>query len=592
MKDGNGGWVEWDPASETAGPRLSGYAADGSAVRRDSVWVLLTDGYVANRDSLLEALGGSLSRSTCEWVADAIEAWGPQAAATAIAGPCSWVAWRPAEGCLYASVDRFGQRPLYWVERGSRLRIAVRSFPLSGLEDGSGVDLEAVAAHLYGLPPSPATTFFRDVRAIPAGSQLRVRHREVDIRRWWSLAPPPGDSTEGLVLGGRLTQKRRLDPAAPDTWARDLEALLTRVVAEHAGADGGSGVTLSAGSDSTAVAAAWRRSLPDSAHPLALLWAFPDLPAADESGAAAVVADHLGLDPVTVAPERHWPFALDAGVLATEERPTPFGFVEIWEGALRIASARGLNTLLTGSGGDQVFGAGEYFSYAELILSGRVAPALRRWAGHRRRAGVGAPLHAWRWLLRPLLAALLPRRPVLRPLPWAGKALRELAHDLGAPASTWWLPRPASRSRRDSLDAGWLAPSLVDLAQRGASWGVECRHPLLDHRLVEWVVALPAASILWDGQRKGLLRAAMAPLLPPPEAVRLRKARLETLWHKGVRLERPRMEAMLHEPISVDLGWVDGDALRHAVATLASERPDPRLWPVLTLEAWLRRHLG
>src|SRR5204863_525113 len=51
--------------------------------------------------------------------------------------------------------------------------------------------------------------------------------------------------------------------------------------------------------------------------------------------------------------------------------------------------------------------------------------------------------------------------------------------------------------------------------RRAARAGLELRYPLLDSRLVELVLAIPSSRRMARGERKGLLRAAAADVLPP-----------------------------------------------------------------------------
>ena len=66
------------------------------------------------------------------------------------------------------------------------------------------------------------------------------------------------------------------------------------------------------------------------------------------------------------------------------------------------------------------------------------------------------------------------------------------------------------------LDLNLRLPELllmrVDKMSMGAS--IECRVPYLDHRLVEFVMGLPANIIYQRGQPKRLLKMAAQPLLP------------------------------------------------------------------------------
>jgi len=127
----------------------------------------------------------------------------------------------------------------------------------------------------------------------------------------------------------------------------------------------------------------------------------------------------------------------------------------------------------------------------------------------------------------------------------------------------------------------------------GASFGIEVRHPFLDRRLVEYLLALPGEQLFRLGRSKNLLRRAMSGILP--ERIRLREGKTVFLpFLDFLLLERSAGEIMelLREPRTAELGILDGKALRSAYLNLVHGGPDgPRcaVWFAITLEIWLRR---
>jgi asparagine synthase (glutamine-hydrolysing) len=129
--------------------------------------------------------------------------------------------------------------------------------------------------------------------------------------------------------------------------------------------------------------------------------------------------------------------------------------------------------------------------------------------------------------------------------------------------------------------------------RNSAPFGIEVRHPFLDRRLVEYVLALPGEQLFRVGSSKNLLRRSMSGILP--ERIRLRANKTRFLpFLDFLLLERAAGEVMelLREPRCADLGFVDGNALRSTYRGLAHGGPDaPRcaVWYAITLEIWLRR---
>jgi asparagine synthase (glutamine-hydrolysing) len=73
------------------------------------------------------------------------------------------------------------------------------------------------------------------------------------------------------------------------------------------------------------------------------------------------------------------------------------------------------------------------------------------------------------------------------------------------------------------LDWGYIPNSAEERSSASLACGVECRFPLLDKELVEYVFALPRHMKARDGWRRYIARRSMEGLLPPEVQWRKRK---------------------------------------------------------------------
>jgi hypothetical protein len=119
---------------------------------------------------------------------------------------------------------------------------------------------------------------------------------------------------------------------------------------------------------------------------------------------------------------------------------------------------------------------------------------------------------------------------------------------------------------------------------------VEFRYPLLDRRVVEFLMATPWQQLLRPGETRSLLRRSMVGLLP--DTVRRRKDKsgpghsaylaFQRQWH--------RFEPLTKDPLVCQLGYVDLPEFTKAMnqARLGHCLDLPCLLSVLALEQWLR----
>jgi len=120
----------------------------------------------------------------------------------------------------------------------------------------------------------------------------------------------------------------------------------------------------------------------------------------------------------------------------------------------------------------------------------------------------------------------------------------------------------------------------------------ETRYPFLDQRLVEFLISIPAEQLLRPGQRRSLMRRALADLLP--EEILRRRTKSSAGRYFGASLEKHwhTLESTLRAPVIARCGIVDQSqflvALRQAKNGEFSTS-SLRLFKALFLELWLRK---
>jgi asparagine synthase (glutamine-hydrolysing) len=119
---------------------------------------------------------------------------------------------------------------------------------------------------------------------------------------------------------------------------------------------------------------------------------------------------------------------------------------------------------------------------------------------------------------------------------------------------------------------------------------IEARVPLLDHKLVEFAVALPIEWKLRNGEGKWIFREAIRGLIPDFVFSRPKQGFGVPLplWFR--RELRPRIDGLL-DPSSGVNEYVDPAAVRRVVQEHQNGRRDhsPLLWKLLVLQIWLDR---
>jgi asparagine synthase (glutamine-hydrolysing) len=416
--------------------------------------------------------------------------------------------WDEPSQSLWLARDPHGIKPLYHAQtpRGFAFASQVKALLASGWVSPQPSGAGMAGFYLWGSVPEPWTTH-RDIRALPAGHWLEVRAGQASTPRCW------------------YDVRRHWQVPAQRCSAAELEARVRAAVVDsvraHRVADVPVGVFLSGGIDSGAISGVMAAG---GAAVEGITLGFAELAgsAADEVPGARAIARQYAIRHhvrrVTRAEfEADLPRIMDA-----MDQPSIDG-INTWF-ASKAAAERGYKVVLSGVGGDELFGG--YASFE------RVPRALRLAACARRAPGAGAllgRLGALAAVLRaqpklrfvwPLLATLegayqLERGlflPAELPLVMGEAAAHEALEVLGDFASSG-----AARARDERAAVGLLESThyLRNQLLRDSDWAsmahsLELRTPLVDVRLLEELA--PLLGQFGGGAGKRLL--AMSPQRP------------------------------------------------------------------------------
>jgi asparagine synthase (glutamine-hydrolysing) len=457
----------------------------------------------------LEALGRAFrSRTDTEVVLRAYEEWGTDCVRH-FNGMWAFALWDGRARRLFVSRDRLGIKPLVYHVGET---VAVVGSELKGLTAFPSVprEIDAEALHHYlSLMNVPAPfTIYAHARKLLPGHSLVVEARSVTDRAHWRPEPRPG-------------------PAGGAGAVEELHDLLRDSVRLQLVGDAPVGTLLSGGVDSSVVTALAATMTRPAALPTYHL-TFPGAFRGDESPWAERVSAELSTEHHRV------PMAPDALSALPE-------LVALFDEPFAVSSAIGVHllareaskrvkVLLTGDGGDEVFaGYVDRYARVDALWDGAagahegVMGAARRWAaGERVRWEALGPLARARAVARALSRSADAGRDAsfnLRKLVLNDAEKRALytsdwrARTRGLSTLSWLgarlPPRAGDRLARWQLhDITTSLPDemLAKADKATMACGVEARVPLLDHRLVEFALGLPAGLKLAEGEGKRILK--------------------------------------------------------------------------------------
>lgn len=481
--------------------------------------------------------------------------------------------------------DQLGGRPLLFTRvRGGVLFAEHARELLELLPSTPGPDRLALMQWIESGTLPAQRSFYEGLHRVPAGHQLVLRGQQIAVRRYWL------PHYEGTLSDPREAILERLRTEA-------FAAVERAVVGSRRPA-----LRLSGGLDSACVAAGLAaRGAPASAA-LALGAAFPEQPATDESELIAATARHTGLTLELIASERRVHALAPALTHIARWRVPPASpNLFVWEPVMSAARGLGVDVMLDGEGGDELFGLAPQL-IADRLRRGRLVDA---WSLTGRIPGMGADPDT-RTRIRALrhfgLAPLIPdrvrrlrRRDARTHSPWSLLEPTNAAAvaELGQPAREeldgplWWRGLAEDLINGDeALDAS------SHLLREAVDGGVARRHPFMyDVELVRTVLSIPPALQFEPLRDRALLRDALAGRIP--ETVRTRHSKsfftpllLDALATEGEVLARSLAAA--DAPVR---DYVSAAALERLLAPAATgnaTRHARQLWQVGIADTWLR----
>lgn len=467
----------------------------------------------------LLALGHKFGgHSDTEVVLHAYAQWGEQCL-DKFNGIFAFAVWEEREKRLFLARDRMGVKPLFYKEHDDGLLFAseiktILTYPTVKAElDSEG----AAEVLLLGPGRAPGSGVFRGIREIEPGCCGYFSGGKLRIWRYWQLK-----DREHMDSFGETVEKVRF--------------LVTDAICRQMVSDVPIGTFLSGGLDSSLISAICAGELAKRGERLKTFSVdYADNDKYFVPGKFQPNSDghYIRVMETALGSEHHWtvltPEAL-VNVLeeATIARDLP-GMADVDFSLLAFCGEirRDVKVALSGECADEIFGGYPWYRDPEVrALDGFP------WAQNTRQRAA---------YLHPDISARVDGETFVRE--YYQRTLRQ--SDI--------LPGTAPQERRMkemvNLNLRWFMQTLLDRKDRMSMHnGLEVRVPFCDWRIAEYLYGVPWEYKDYQGKEKGLLRCAMAGLLPE-EVLWRKKSPYPKTWHPRYReLVTGRLQAVMDDP--------------------------------------------
>jgi asparagine synthase (glutamine-hydrolysing) len=552
--------------------------------------------YPQLREELLETGHVFKTRTDTETVLHSYEEWDLDFTSK-LRGMFVSAIWDSPRQRLVLIRDRLGIKPLYYTQ----------------LADGSlvfGSELKAVLAHPGVQPqlepqaldffltleyiPAPYS-IFKNIHKLPAGHILVYEQGEVRIENYWHLTPPP------------TFEKRTAAPDIPEL-KEELFALLKESVQLRLISDVPLGAFLSGGIDSSCIVGLMREL---GASPLKTFSIGFEDQTYNELEHARRIAHRFETEHEEFILK---PQALELTEFLINHLDEPFGDFSIFPTYLVSKMARQhVTVILSGDGGDELFAGYEHYQAQKLAQKAWLAPVhavlprlVKRFPPSEKKKGF------WNKLQR--YCQGLEQDPSLRHFRWmmflhprqkAALYSSAFKTELGGPPPLNHLnpfqDHYAEMTAFDDVSAELfldLKTYLVDdilvkVDRMSMAASLETRVPLIDHKVVEFIFALPGDLKLRGMTTKWIFKQTMERLLPREIINRKKEGFSIPIKHWLRRELKDLMLSYLAEDRIQQAGLFQFSEIQRMIDAHLKGRANysHQLWALLVFEIWKENYL-
>jgi len=542
------------------------------------------------------------SKSDTEVIIHAYEEWGDECLKE-LRGMFAFAIWDKRQKRLFAARDRFGIKSLYYTMGGGLLIFAseIKALIASGLIEK---ELDPVAVYHYltfGAIPAP-WTILKDIKALLPGHKLVLEKGNLEIKRYWDIEIPVGSLKKD-----------------EHEWTEGLRELLRESIRLHIVSDVPIGAFLSGGVDSSIIVAFMSQIISQPVKTFSI-------------GFDAGGTDYNETHYAGIIHERFSTVHTDIIVTAEEvvnvldeiiwymDQPSHDGLNSYF---VSRAASTAVTVALSGLGGDELFAGYSIFKFAQRLAG-------LKWLRQRIPHGFSnvfngvdagiSPRYRNRWFWRGVMGVLgcyptVAEQYELVKLFFNNHEKERLLTDefknsLGridhSNSSEILRLLALEVADRDIINQvsylelkTYLSDTLLrDMDTMSMAHSLEVRVPFIDHKLVEYVAAIPPGLKLNGMDTKYILKESVKDMVPGKI---LSRKKMGFAFPIGIWLRQGRLREMADDCLSKQTIKDRGIFRYETVNKVRNEfygydnckdgQIYLKVWLLVVLELWCRRYL-
>lgn len=494
--------------------------AMNEAERRQSMPLLTEDLVITadirldNRHYLLQQTGAPANCTDIVLLLHAWKKW-KEECVTHLEGEFAFCIWNKVTQQCFLATDHIGFRALYYYDSPEVFIFCSEQKGVEAFKPSPARFNEVSLIEYYFRQSCPAATYDSDVWTLCGGNTLVLANGMMTIRKYWE------------PIGGRYKFKKDQD------WQECLQQLIYEAVSNRLRTDKPVGITLSGGLDSSTITCILSKILQQKNQ---ALYAFSSiLPEKhhpeedDERRYIELIGNHCpNLIQTYVTANAYSPFE---GIVAAFERDETFPnvFYYMDHAILDAAKEKQVGLLYTGFGGDHWVSWKGNPVICNLVKSGHLLTAwkLIRQFSHKEKKKIPDIIKR---------EVIVQARKKGKPEPVEAPFLQHQFFQRYKTGLSFNAVDDITAHMCGNLRSGRTGIFPAMLAKRNERFGMQSAVPLLDKKIMEFMIDVPAHLYVKGGYKRSFIRHAMQGIVPD-----------EVLWRRDKGMYSPDYISRVHK---------------------------------------------
>ncbi len=412
--------------------------------------------------------------------------------------------WNRETQQLFISNDHIGYKTIYYYDSADQFIFCSEIRGIEAVKTSPNYFDKEVLIEFFMRGGDPESTYNREIKSLPGGCVLNLINGKVSVKKYWLL------EAQNKYAFKHDTQ-----------WYECLRELVIESIAERYSPIVKTGISLSGGLDSSAIACILSGILKKKNQPL---YAYSSVLSnnyvgekQDEKHFIKIVVDHCdNIIQKDVSADNLGPLDNITNSFKIDEYfPNKFHFMN--HAIVEAASHDNVGVLFFGLGGDQWVSYGGNTLIAQLFKEGRWGKMIEIMKGLSR-----VEQKSWLQLIKRELfvPSSLGRRYYQYKVPWVNESFLSFKYSTRGRYTT---SDDNAKNMRWHINKGKTFRTLQMLDVRSSNYGLISANPFYDKSILEYMADVPADLFIKNGVRRNLFRRAFDGILP--KEIQSRKAK-------------------------------------------------------------------